>query len=143
MNYFISRLQFIIEQPSPLSVSIQSCGTQSIDHKLFFNQTSNTINPYFIFRKIIFYIFVFIYIALVPLRNSTATSISVPCAAVGRYDLLLVVQNKHSEKCLVTILVNRFNVHTNWSLLDHIEESPMRFYNRLQRRQMIVMWDRL
>lgn len=74
-------------------------------------------------------------------NNSTFDSINVPCAAIGRYDLHLSIP-KRIENCVVDVKVSKFNVHSNWSLLDRIEPSSMRFYNRLHRRQMIVKWDR-
>lgn len=77
--------------------------------------------------------------------NESAFFMTLPCARPGRYDLLLVPPRQTAAAtAIVNVQVNRFNRFANWSLLDIVNASStvIRHHNRVQRRQMMVKWER-
>lgn len=76
--------------------------------------------------------------------------LTLPCARPGRYDLLLqpsytsTTAGAHRQTATaINVQVNRYNRFANWSQLDDMEATTViRYHNRMQRRQMMVKWER-
>ncbi|KAJ6623359.1 hypothetical protein Bhyg_16501 [Pseudolycoriella hygida] len=102
---------FEIHAPTTIKITFSSC-TNFITSKIYYNQSIQI--------------------------TEAASNLTIQCAPIGRYDVLLLAA--HSCEFEMKTLLNYPN--ENWPLFYLLESSKLKFQHRIKKREMIVKWNK-
>lgn len=125
-----------LDNVAPLTITFLS--GQSNDTQMYFNETGQLNYCAKEKRRSFLYIYHLFAVNLSKYLATDTSKITIPCAPIGRYDILLRTKGSPKRFSLLYTLKQ-----PNRQAFSHyMQPSRIRYENRLQKRQMMLQWDK-